>query len=164
MKLLILILAFILISCGNYSFSGKSIPPGIKNAQLLLLEDNSGRYDLNLPGIMNEKIIMSIENYNYFLLENSPEADSRIFGRIRSYTERFVSQTRDEVGEQTALNISVEISFLNNLNDEFVVRSLNVSETEYYDASGGDAARNEAFEKLTDRLADSIVLGLSSNW
>lgn len=153
-----------MFSCGNYSFSGKSIPPGIKNAQLLIFEDNSGRYDLNLPEILNENITEKLEDYNYFELENSSAADSKIFGTIRSYNENFVSQTREEIADNMSMTMSVEVNFYNNKSDNFIVKSLNISETEYFDASGGDSARDDAFEILIEKLSDSIVLGLSSNW
>jgi hypothetical protein len=153
-----------IFSCGSYSFSGKSIPPSIKNAQLILFEDNTGRYDLSLPDVLNKKITDKIEDYNYFILENSPSADSKIYGTIRSYSETIVSQSRDETADQMAVKISVELNFFDNISGEFIVKNHTVTETEYYEASGGDASRNEAFEKLTERLSDSIVLGLSSNW
>lgn len=153
-----------MFSCGNYSFSGKSIPPGIKNAQLLIFEDNSGRYDLNLPEILNENLTEKLEDYNYFELENSSAADSKIFGTIRSYNENFVSQTREEIADNISMTMSVEVNFYNNKSDDFIVKSLNISETEYFDASGGDSARDDAFEILIEKLSDSIVLGLSSNW
>jgi hypothetical protein len=153
-----------MFSCGNYSFSGKSIPPGIKNAQLLIFEDNSGRYDLNLPEILNENITEKLEDYNYFEVENSSAADSKIFGTIRSYSENFVSQTREEIADNMSMTMSVEVNFYNNKGGDFIVKSLNISETEYYDASGGDSARDSAFEILIEKLSDSIVLGLSSNW
>ena len=162
--MLLIIFSLIIVSCTHYSFTGRSIPPGIRNAQLVLFEDSSGRYDLNLPDLLNDLMIHHIERHNYFRIENSSGADSRISGRIRSYNERFVSQTRDERTDQMAINITVEVSFFNNNTDEFVVRSLTVSETEHYDSSGGDQIRDRAFETLMDRLAENIILGLGSNW
>lgn len=151
-------------SCGIYSFSGKSIPPSIENSQLILFEDNTGRYDLKLPDILNKKITEKIEDFNYFVIENSPSADSKIYGTIKSYNEIIESQSRDETADQMAVKISVELNFFDNSSGEFIVKNHMISETEYYKASGGDAARDEAFDKLTDRLAENIVFGLSSNW
>jgi len=165
MKLFIIpFFLLLVISCGFYSFSGKSIPANIRNAQILLFEDNTGRYDLSLPEVINEKLIRYIEDYNYFLIENSAEADSKIYGTVKSYSDKIVSQTRDETVDQMALSISVEINFFDNINEEFIVKNLSLTETEYYEASGGDNARNEAFLLLTERLSENIVLGLSSNW
>lgn len=163
-----LILLFITVitisSCAVYSFSGKSIPPDVKNAQLLLFEDNTGRYDLSLPETLNEKIIKNIADYNFFELENSSNSDSRIYGSVKSYTEKISSQSRSEIADQMEIIVSVELNFFNNRSDEFIVKNLTISETEYYQAAEGDAGRNEAIKKLTDRLSESIVLGLSSNW
>lgn len=165
MKVLFSILILItLTSCGYYSFSGKSIPPGIKNAQLLIFEDNTGRYDLSLPEILNEKITKSIEDYNYFILENSSDANSKIYGTVRSYSEAVDSQSRDEVADRMVISISVELNFYDNQKSDFIVKNLMISDREYYQASGGDTARNEAFNILADRLSENIVLGLSSNW
>jgi len=165
MRILFSALMFLtLFSCGYYSFSGKSIPPNIKNAQLLLFEDNTGRYDLSLPEILNEKIIKSIEDYNYFIIENSSGADAKIYGTVRSYSEKILSQSRDEVADLMEVSVSVEINFFDNSTGDFIVKNLTLNDRENYEASGGDAARNEAFEILTDRISENIVLGLSSNW
>jgi hypothetical protein len=165
MKIIFQITAlFILVSCGSYSFSGKSIPPEIKNSQLFLFDDNSGRYDLSLPDIINDKLIENIESYNYFEIENSSSADSKITGTVRSYSESIVSQSRDETADQMAVSISVEVSFYNNLAEDFIIKNRVINETEYYEASGGDTSRNEAFEKLMERLSENILLSLSSNW
>lgn len=155
---------FLLSSCGSYSFSGKSIPPEIKNSQLLLFEDNSGRYDLSLPDLINENLLKNIESYNYFEIENSAAADSKISGTVRSYSESIISQSRDETADQMSVSISVEVSFYNNHSDEFIVKNHIINETEYYESSGGDTARNEAFLKLMERLSENIMLSLSSNW
>jgi hypothetical protein len=161
---LLLPLALIFLSCGIYTFSGKSIPPEIKNAQLLLFEDNTGRYDLSLPEIINEKVIKQIQDYNYFELENSSSADSRIYGSVKTYSEKIASQSRSETADQMEIRISVELNFFNNRSGEFIVKNLTVSETEHFQSSEGDTGREEAIKKLTDRLSENIVLGLSSNW
>ncbi len=62
------------------------------------------------------------------------------------------------------MSLSVEVNFFNNGMDEYVVKALKVTDSEYYEASGGDDARNEAFNTLIDRMSEKIVLGLSSNW
>ena len=117
-----------------------------------------------MPEILFENITAKLEDYNYFELENSSGADSKIFGTIRSYSENFVSQTRDEIADNMSMNISVEVKFYNNQDKDFKVKNLNILGTEYYDAAGGDSARDSAFEILAEKLSDNIVLGLSSNW
>ncbi len=165
MKYLISIAAFLfLISCGNYSFSGKSIPSNVKNAQLLIFEDYSGRYDLSLPEILNESIIKQIENYNYFDLENLSDADAKIYGTVISYSENASSQTRDENIDQMVISLTVEISFFNNGTDEYIVNRQRISDSEYFMASGGDEERRTAFDILIERISEKIVLALSSNW
>lgn len=165
MRLLVSALTFfILTSCGNYSFSGKSIPPNVKNAQLIIFEDNSGRYDLSLPEILNENVIRQIESYNYFDIENSADADSKIYGTVVSYSESVSSQTRDEDIDQMVISISVEINFYNNVSQEYIVKQHRVSDSEYFMASGGDEERRSAFDILIERISEKIVMALSSNW
>ena len=165
MRSLIYTAAFIImVSCGNYSFSGKSIPPDVKNAQLILFEDYSGRYDLSLPEILNDNIIRHIDIYNYFDLENSSDADSKIYGSVVSYSEAVSSQTRDEDIDQMVISLSVEINFYNNGAEEYIVKKKRVSDSEYFMASGGDEERKTAFDILIDRISEKIVLALSSNW
>lgn len=165
MKYFIGIVFFLLLnSCGNYSFSGKSIPSNVKNAQLLIFEDNSGRYDLSLPEVLNESLTKQIENYNYFELENLSDADAKIFGTVVSYSENVSSQTRDESIDQMIITITVEINFFNNGRDEYIVKKQMISDSEYFMASGGDEERMTAFDILIERISEKIVLALSSNW
>ena len=159
-RLIIILVSVLLTACGNYSFSGKSIPPNVKSAQLILFEDNSGRYDLSLPEILNEGIAENIESYNFFELNNSSEADAKISGTVKSYSEKISSQTRDEEIDQMVVSITVEVDFYNNGTDEYIVKALRISDSEYFEASGGDEARNEAFNTLIERMSEKIVLGL----
>ena len=157
-------LTLVFLSCSYYSFSGQSIPPHIKNAQLLIFDDNSGRYDLSLPDRINEKVTSEIEDYNYFEIENSEDADAKIFGSITSFRDEISSQTRQEEIDQMTIILTAEINFYDNIKEKFIVKNLRVSSTEHYEASDGDTAREEAFENALDRLSEDIVIGLSSNW
>ena len=160
-----LILLFAMIqSCAYYSFTGKSIPPHVRTVQVQLFDDNTSRYDLSLPQEINSKIIFYIEDYNLMDIDDSKDADSKVYGTIRSFTESIASQSDDEVAQQRTLTLRLSINFYDNINNEPIVKNFSVHHTEYYDESGGETARDEAMAELLERIGENAVIALSSNW
>ena len=162
---IILILLFAVIqSCAYYSFTGKSIPPHVKTVQVLLFDDNTSRYDLSLPQEINTKIVFYIEDYNLMDIDDSKDADSKVYGTIQSFTESIASQSDDEVAQQRTLTLKLSINFYDNINNEPIVKNFSVSHIEYYNESGGETARDEAMVELLERIGENAVIALSSNW
>ncbi|MBN2789289.1 MAG: hypothetical protein JXR69_03795 [Candidatus Delongbacteria bacterium] len=160
----VIIFMIFLQSCTYYSFTGKSIPPHVKTVQVLLFDDNTSRYDLSLPQVINEKILYYIDDYRLMDIDDSKDADSKVFGTIQLFDESIASQTDDEVAQQRSLRIRLSISFYDNIKEEFIVKDYSVTHTENYDENGGDTAREEAFQELIERIGENSVIALSSNW
>lgn len=161
---LTIIFIFFLQSCTYYSFTGKSIPPHVKTVQLLLFDDNTSRYDLSLPQVINEKILYYIDDYRLMDIDDSKDADSKVFGTIQLFDESIASQSDDEVAQQRSLNIRLSINFYDNIKEEFIVKNYSVTHTENYDEAGGETARDEAMAELIERIGENAVIALSSNW
>ena len=167
LKINIVIILFFLAmiqSCAYYSFTGKSIPPHVKTVQVLLFDDNTSRYDLSLPQEINTKILFYIDDYNLMDIDDSKDADSKVYGTIRSFTESIASQSDDEVAQQRTLTLKLSLNFYDNINNEPIVKNFSVSHTEYFDESGGETARDEAMVELLERIGENAVIALSSNW
>ena len=154
----------IIQSCAYYSFTGKSIPPHVKTVQVLLFDDNTSRYDLSLPQEINTKLLYYIDDYRLMDIDDSKDADSKIYGTIQSFTESIASQSDDEVAQQRTLTLRLSINFYDNVKEEFIVKNYSVSHTENYDESGGETARDEAMAELLERIGENAVIALSSNW
>lgn len=163
-KILIIISLVILQSCAYYSFTGKSIPPHVKTVQVQLFDDNTSRYDLSLPQSINEKILYYIDDYRLMDIDDSKDADSKVYGTVQIFDETIASQSDDEVAQQRSLNIRLSISFYDNIKDEFIVKDYSVTHTENYDEAGGETARDEALAELLERIGENSVIALSSNW
>ncbi|MDA3885578.1 MAG: hypothetical protein PF638_08300 [Candidatus Delongbacteria bacterium] len=162
--ILLLLSLAIIQSCAYYSFTGKSIPPHVKTVQVLLFDDNTSRYDLSLPQEINTKLLYYIDDYRLMDIDDSKDADSKVYGTIQSFTESVASQSDDEVAQQRTLSLRLAINFYDNIKDEFIVKSYSVSHTENYDESGGETARDEAMVELLERIGENAVIALSSNW
>ena len=162
--IILLLLLAIFQSCAYYSFTGKSIPPHVKTVQVLLFDDNTSRYDLSLSQELNTKIVYYIEDYNLMDIDDSKDADSKVYGTIQSFTESIASQSDDEVAQQRTLTLRLSINFYDNVNNEPIVKNYSVSHTEYFDESGGETARDEAMIELLERIGENAVIALSSNW
>lgn len=164
-KYFILITTIILITnCSYYSFSGASIPKHLENVQVLTFENMTQRFDLSLSDRITEGIIKYIEDYNLIDIENSPDTDSRIWGEIRRYEEKVVSQTQDEIADQRSIQMTINISFFDKINKKPIIDNVAITETEYYNESDGDEGKEEALNDLIDKISEKAVIKLSSNW
>jgi hypothetical protein len=165
MRSVLLTICFIILlqSCAYYSFTGKSIPPHVKTVQVLLFDDNTSRYDLSLPQLINEKILYYIDDYRLMDIDDSKDADSKAFGTIQSFTESIASHS-DDVAQQRTLTLRLSINFYDNIKEEFIVKAYSVSYSENYDESGGGTSRDEAMVELLERIGENAVIALSSNW
>ncbi len=150
--------------CSYYSFSGGSIPKYIKSCQVVLFEDNSGRYDLNLSEILTEKVKKQIEDYDLLELDESAKADSRIFCTITSYKDKIISHSASEVADQKIMELKVKLNFVDNIKNKSIIKNAVISKDREYSQSDSEDKKKELFEQLLDELADDIVIKLSSNW
>lgn len=162
--ILVIFLITTLNSCAYYSFTGKSIPNHIKTVQVILLEDQTDRYDLELPEKITEGIKKYIDDYDLMDIENASDTDAKIFGTVTKYSETIMSQTKDEVADLTKLTISISINFYDNEQQKNIIKKTTISGSEEYNEKDGEDEKNIVLEKLIDEVCEDTILKLSSNW
>jgi len=159
-----ILLITILNSCAYYSFTGKSIPNHIKTVQIILLEDQTNRYDLELPEKITEGIKKYIDDYDLMDIENTMDTDAKVFGSVTKYDETIMSQTKNEIADLTKLTISISINFYDNKQQKSLVKKTVISASEEYNEKNGEEEKDIVLEKLIDKICEDTVLKLSSNW
>ena len=151
-------------SCAYYSFTGKSIPPHIKTVQIMLFEDRTDRYDLNLSVVIKEKILDYVEDYKLMDEDDSRDSDSKIFGSIIEYKEGINSQINEDTADEREMKLSLSLNFYDNTKKLFIISKSKISDSQQYNESDGELGKMEAFDKLIDRICEQAVIKLSSNW
>ena len=121
-KILVLIFLISLQSCGNYSFTGASIPLGTETFQVNFFENDAGN-DLGSifePGL-DRDFTSSLQN----ILQNqtnlqlvSQDGDLVYEGEIIEYRVSPMTATSELTAAQNRLTVSVNVRFINVKNEE----------------------------------------------
>ena len=167
-KILVLIFLISLQSCGNYSFTGASIPLGTETFQVNFFENDAGN-DLGSifePGL-DRDFTSSLQN----ILQNqtnlqlvSQDGDLVYEGEIIEYRVSPMTATSELTAAQNRLTISVNVRFFNikNEEDDFENRF-----SFYYDYPAETQLINiksEAHDIIFERLTQDIFNASLAKW
>lgn len=109
---LILPLALLCQSCGIYSFSGTSIPPGMKTISVDFFENTAPIVVPTLSQAFTEELKSRIRNQtNLNLIRDN--ADGHFEGRITDYNIAPVAITANERANLVRLTITVSVKYMN---------------------------------------------------
>ena len=160
--LLILIAAFVLTSCGIYSFTGASIPAEAKTVSIQHFLNNA---NLVNP-LLSEQLTNTLRDYfmNQTTLEEVPiNGDLAIEGEIVDYKTTPTAIT----GDQAALNrltITVNVRFIN-IYDESKSFEQKFSQYEDYQSNlDFSSIQDELTESICEKLCEDIFNKAVVNW
>lgn len=163
-----LLLILILSSCGNYSFTGASIPEGTETFQVNLFENNSGNNVGSIfePGLDRDFTIALqniLENQTNLQLVQS-NGDLLYEGEIIEYRVSPMTATSNLNAAQNRLSISVNVNFTNFLkeDDNFQRRF-----SFYFDYPAEQqliSIKSEAHEIIFERLTQDIFNASLAKW
>ena len=145
--------AFILRSCGIYSFSGTSIQPDVYTVNIHYFEYN------DLTEALKDQFRRLTR------LEQVDEGgDLDIVGEIIGYDVKAMGVTADEVAAQNRLTVNVKIYFTNN---KYPEDNLEQSFSAYadFDATQSlDAVESSICEEIIDQLVEDIFNATVAQW
>ena len=155
-------------SCGNYSFTGASIPEGTETFQVNLFENNSGNNVGSIfePGV-DRDLTLALQN----ILENQTNlqlvqsnGDLLYEGEIIEYRVSPMTSTADLNAAQNRLTISVNINYTNfkKEEDNFERRF-----SFFFDFPAEQqliSIKNEAHEIIFERLTQDIFNASLAKW
>ena len=162
---LFVLVTFLIVGCGNYSFTGASIPEGTKSFQVNLFENNSGNNVGSIfePGL-DRDFTLALQN----ILENQTNlemlqsnGDLVYNGEIIEYRVSPMTATANLDAAQNRLTMTVAVNYENTLNDE---DNLEKRFSFYYDFPGNlqvydikDSALQEIFERITQDIFNETL-------
>ena len=161
--LLILITAFVLTSCGIYSFTGASIPAETKTVSIQHFPNNA-----NLVNPMvSDMITNTLRDFfmNQTTLEEVPDnGDLAIEGEIVDYKTSPTAITGDQTAALNRLTITVNVRFYNRY-DESKNFEQKFSQYEDYPSNQDLNVVQEALiTTICEKLSDDIFNKAVVNW
>lgn len=155
--------AFILRSCGIYSFSGTSIQPDVYTVNIHYFEYKALRVNPALSNDLTEALKDQFRRLTR--LEQVDEGgDLDIVGEIIGYDVKAMGITADEVAAQNRLTVNVKIYFTNN---KYPEDNLEQSFSAYadFDATQSlDAVESSICEDIIDQLVEDIFNATVAQW
>ncbi|MFL2603419.1 MAG: LptE family protein [Flavobacteriaceae bacterium] len=160
------ILFFIgLKSCGIYSFTGASIPPGVTTFQVNFFENQSGNRPGSTvePGLDNDftnalqDIIMNQTNLNLV----SKDGQLIYEGEITEYSVTPMTATSQNTAAQNRLKMSVALRYFNSKNEDDDLKKTYSffydfpAELQVYDVI--DSAHKEIFDRITQDIFNDTL-------
>lgn len=112
-----IVVGFLLMGCGVYSFRGTSLSPDIKSVTIVNFTMAAAGGPANLPLQFNEKMKEYYQrNTNLALLPAN--GDLQLEGSITSYEVTPVAPTANDQAAYSRLTITVQARFTNNKDEE----------------------------------------------
>ena len=166
--ILTLCLLFLINACGNYSFTGASIPEGTESFQVNLFENNAGNNPGSIfePGL-DRDFTTALQN----ILENQANlqmvqsnGDLLYEGEIVEYRVSPMTATSDLNAAQNRLSLSVNVNFQNiKKEDDNFERRFSF----YFDFPAEQqliSIKSEAHEVIFERITQDIFNASLAKW
>ena len=166
LKITLSILLFVVLkSCGIYSFTGASIPPGVTTFQVNFFENQAGNRPGSTvePGLDNDftnalqDIIMNQTNLNLV----SKDGQLIYEGEITEYSVTPMTATSQNTAAQNRLKMSVALRYFNSKNED---DDLKKTYSFFYDFPADlqvydviDSAHKEIFDRITQDIFNDTL-------
>ena len=156
--------AFIVQSCGIYSFTGTSIQPDVKTVTINYFEYTALKVNPSLSNQITEKLQEKFIRLTRLELVDE-EGDLEIIGTVVGYDVRATAITATEQAAQNRLTVSVKVSFTNRKYPEESFPEKSFSAYADFDATQTlDAVEATLCEEIVEKLCEDIFNGTVANW
>lgn len=151
--------------CGAYTFSGATIPSDIETIAIPIVDDRSTSPFSSLANDLTDRLVDRFVNQTRLSLStNNTGADARLNVVLQRYTNEPTTVGGDERATANRVTITVEVEYLDQVNDEvFLSRSFSGS-SDYSPIEDGLEGNEAATQRALDDLADRIFAQATSNW
>ncbi|MEL0457313.1 LptE family protein [Flavobacteriaceae bacterium SZ-1-7] len=160
----LLVFSFTLVSCGFYSFTGASIPPGTKTYQVNRFENTALLIEPGLERDFKLALEDLIQNQTNLTLVQS-NGDLVYEGEITDYRISPTTATSQNTAAQNRLTIAVKLRFFNTKKEE---DDLEQTFTFFYDYPGSaqllGAQKTTAHETIFERITQDIFNATLAKW
>jgi hypothetical protein len=156
--------AFLVQSCGIYSFTGTSIQPDVKTITINYFEYKALKVNPNLSNQITEALKDKFTRLTK-LEQIDIDGDLEIIGEVTGYDVKATAITANEQAAQNRLTVNVKIDFINRLYPEESFESKSFSAYQDFDASQSlDAVEATLCEDIVEQLCEDIFNATVAQW
>lgn len=164
MVLALAVTAFIVHSCGIYSFTGTSIQPDVKTVTVPYFEYKALKVNPSLSNQITEALQEKFIRLTRLELVDE-EGDLEIIGAVTGYDVRATAITASEQAAQNRLTVTVKVAFVNRKYPEESFDEKSFSAYSDFDAMQTlDAVEATLCEEIVEKLCEDIFNGTVANW
>ena len=156
--------AFIVQSCGIYSFTGTSIQPDVKTVTINYFEYKALKVNPSLSNQITEALKDKFTKLTK-LEQVDVEGDLEIIGEVTGYDVKATAITANEQAAQNRLTVNVKIAFVDRKYPENSFENKSFSAYADFDAMQSlDAVEASLCEEIVEKLCEDIFNGTVANW
>ena len=160
--LTISVLALTLAS-GCYSFTGSSLPTGIKSIAIPLATDNSNSGLSNIRQQLSDQLVTKFTHDGSLQVRDRSAADALLEVTITAITDQPIGVRTGEELTNKRVTITVEATYRDQKKQKtFWERSF--QQNADYPISQGLDGLTTALKNAEDKLSNDLLLGVISNW
>ncbi len=156
--------AFIVQSCGIYSFTGTSIQPDVKTVTINYFEYKALKVNPSLSNQITEALRDKFTKLTK-LEQVDMDGDLEIIGEVTGYDVKATAITANEQAAQNRLTVNVKISFINRKYPEDNFENKSFSAYADFDAMQTlDAVEASLCEEIVEQLCEDMFNATVANW
>lgn len=156
--------AFIVHSCGIYSFTGTSIQPDVKTVTVNYFEYQALKVNPSLSNQITEALQEKFIKLTKLELVDM-EGDLEITGAVTGYDVKATAVTANEEAAKNRLTVNVKISFTNRKYPEDDLQDKSFSAYADFDAMTAlDAVETELCDQIVEQLCEDIFNATVARW
>ena len=156
--------AFLVQSCGIYSFTGTSIQPDVKTITINYFEYKALKVNPTLSNQITEELKTKFMRLTK-LEQVDIDGDLEIIGEVTGYDVKATAITANEQASQNRLTVNVKIAFIDRKYPENSFENKSFSAYADFDAMQQlDAVESSLCEEIVEKLCEDIFNGTVANW
>jgi hypothetical protein len=159
----LLLLLIVMASCGVYSFTGASIPPGAKTFSIHPFPNNAQLVQPTLSQVFNQSLQdIFLRQTNLTMVETN--GDLHLEGSIIGYAVQPTAIGAGDVAAQNRLTISVRVVFINDLEPDHDFERTFSRFWDYPSSRNLAEIEDQAIREITQALVEDIFNQAVVNW
>lgn len=160
----LVVTAFIVQSCGIYSFTGTSIQPDVKTVTINYFEYKALKVNPSLSNQITEALKEKFTKLTR-LEQVDMDGDLEIIGEVTGYDVKATAITANEQAAQNRLTVNVKITFINRKYPEDNFENKSFSAYADFDAMQTlDAVESTLCEEIVEKLCEDMFNATVANW
>jgi len=164
MVLSLAVTAFIVHSCGIYSFTGTSIQPDVKTVTINYFEYKALKVNPSLSNQMTEAVKDKFLKLTK-LEQVDMDGDLEVIGAITGYDVKATAVTANESVAQNRLTVTVKVSFVNRKYPEDNFDDKSFSAYQDFDAMQSlESVEATLCEDIVEQLCEDIFNATVAQW